>query len=55
MDALIQSVALALGTEGVTIAAIHDSIIEKGWSEQEAFLAIKAGENLYNARINLAE
>jgi len=46
MEALIQSVVRALGI-GASIESIHDAIIAKGWSEDDAFLAIKAGELLY--------
>ena len=48
MDELIQRVFRALNI-GASIEDIHDAIIQKGWSEEDAFLAIKAGELLYNA------
>jgi hypothetical protein len=47
MEALIQAVVKALGVQGMTTARIHEAIIAKGWSEDDAFLAIKAGELLY--------
>lgn len=47
MEALIQAVVKALRVEGMTVDSIHDAIIAKGWSEDDAFLAIKAGELLY--------
>lgn len=46
MDELIQAVVRALGV-GASIEDIHDAIISKGWTEDDAFLAIKAGELLY--------
>lgn len=46
MEELIQAVVRALGI-GATIEDIHDAIISKGWNEGDAFLAIKAGEILY--------
>ena len=46
MDELIQSVVKALGI-GASVEDIHDAILEKGWTEDDAFLAIKAGEILY--------
>lgn len=46
MDELIQAVVRALGV-GASTEDIHDAIIGKGWSEDDAFLAIKAGELLY--------
>lgn len=46
MDELIQAVVRALGV-GASLEDIHDAIIAKGWSEDDAFLAIKAGELLY--------
>jgi hypothetical protein len=46
MEELIQAVVRALGV-GASIAEIHDAIIAKGWSEDDTFLAIKAGEILY--------
>ena len=55
MDELIMAVYKALGVEGNTIAMIHAACIEKGWSEEDTFLAIKAGENLYNASVKQAE
>lgn len=54
METLIQSVVKALGV-GASIEDIHDAIIAKGWSEDDAFLAIKAGENLYNAIVKQEE
>lgn len=46
MEELIQAVVRALGV-GASIEDIHDAIIAKGWTEDDAFLAIKAGEILY--------
>lgn len=48
MDELIQAVVKALN-KGMTIGQVHIAIIARGWSEDDAFLALKAGENLYNA------
>ena len=47
MEELIQAVVRALGV-GASIEDIHDAIIAKGWNEDDAFLAIKAGELLYS-------
>lgn len=49
MEDLIYAIVRALGTQGMTIEAIHDACIQKKWSEEDTFLAIKAAENLYNA------
>lgn len=46
MEDLIQAVVRAMGA-GASMEDIHDAIIKKGWSEDDAFLAIKAGELLY--------
>lgn len=54
MEELIQSVVKALGI-GASIEDIHDAIIERGWSEEDAFLAIKGGELLYNDIVKLEE
>lgn len=48
MDKLIQVVADALG-KGWSVDKLHDAIIAKGWSEDDAFLAIKAGQLLLKA------
>lgn len=48
MDELIQAVARAL-RKGRTVGDIHNAIIEKGWGEVDAFLAIQAGDNLHRA------
>jgi hypothetical protein len=50
MDELIMAVYRALGS-GATVEQIHDACLEKKWSEEDIFLAIKAGENLYNATV----
>lgn len=55
MDELIWAVYKALGVEGNTIASIHDACIAKGWSEEDTFLGIKAGQNLYEASVKQAE
>jgi hypothetical protein len=47
MDELIKAVFEAL-ENGSSIDAIHKAIIAKGWSGEDAFLAIKAGQNLYD-------
>lgn len=47
MDELILAVSKAFGITGITVEKIHAAIIAKGWSEDDAFLAIKAGELLY--------
>lgn len=49
MENLIYAVVRALGTKGVTVKAIHDACIKKNWSEEDIFLAIRAGQNLYHA------
>lgn len=54
MEELIQAVVKALGI-GASIEDIHDAIIERGWSEYDAFLAIKGGELLYNDIVKLEE
>lgn len=46
MDELILSVFRALNI-GASIEDIREAILEKGWTEEDAFLAIKAGEILY--------
>lgn len=38
-------------SSGATVEQIHDACVEKKWSEDDIFLAIKAGENLYNATV----
>lgn len=48
MDELIKAVAKALGV-GASTEDIHDSLLSRGLSEDEIFLLIKAGENLYKA------
>lgn len=48
MDELIQAVVRAM-QKGRTIEAIHNAIVKKGWAEDDAFLALKAGENLHLA------
>jgi hypothetical protein len=55
MDELIMAVYKAFGVEGNTVAMIHDACIAKGWSEEDTFLGIKAGENLYIASVKQAE
>lgn len=47
MEKLIQSVVTAMGI-GASEEEIHDAIIGRGWSEEDAFLVIKAAEILYN-------
>jgi len=54
MEELIKSVATALGV-GASIEDIHDAIIGKGWSEEDAYLAIKGGELLYADRVKHEE
>jgi len=48
MDELIHAVFRAL-QKGGTISDIHNVIVQHGWSEEDAFLACKAGENLHQA------
>lgn len=55
MDELILAVKRALGIKGMTVEKLHDAIIAKGWSEDDAFLAIKAGQNLYDAIVKQEE
>jgi hypothetical protein len=54
VEDLIQSVARALGV-GASIDDIRQSILQRGWSEEDAFLAIKAGEILYQDLLNFEE
>jgi len=54
MEELIQAVVKALGKKA-TIEQIYTAIIARGWGSDSAFLAIKAGENLYQARIKQQE
>ena len=42
-------------TNGSTVDKIHAACIEKGWSEDDIFLGIKAGENLYHASLKQIE
>ena len=48
MDELIQAIANAL-KKGWNVDKIHSTCLVKGWSEDDIFLAIKAGELLFNA------
>ncbi len=48
MDKLISAVAKALES-GMSLEKIHAIILIKGWSEDDAFLAIKAGELLFQS------
>jgi len=50
MDELIMAVYRAIGS-GASLEQIHDACLEKSWTEEDIFLAIKAGENLYNATL----
>lgn len=50
MEELMQAIVRAMGI-GASQEDIHDSIIEKGWSEYDAFLAMKGAEILYNDAI----
>lgn len=54
MDELIQAVAKALKNKH-SIKGIHKAILDRGWSEDDAFLAIKAGENLHQAMVRVEE
>lgn len=53
-EELIQAVVRALGI-GASIDQIHAAILEKGWTTDDAFLAIKAGVNLYEAIVKQEE
>lgn len=53
LDELIQAVALAL-KKGWALDKLHKAILDKGWSSDDAFLAIKAAE-LLNQSIDEAE
>ena len=53
MDELIQAVALAL-KKGWQLDKLHNAILAKGWSGDDAFLAVKAAE-LLNKAIDEAE
>jgi hypothetical protein len=46
LDELIQAVAKAYKNNH-TIVEIRQAILNKGWSEEDTFLAMKAGEILY--------
>jgi hypothetical protein len=48
METLIKSVVRNLGV-GATIEQIVEVCREKGWMDEDIFLAIKAGQNLYDA------
>lgn len=48
MEDLIQAVVKALGV-GASIEQIVEACQEKGWMDEDIFLALKAGENLYLA------
>jgi hypothetical protein len=48
MDELISAVAKAL-EKGWTVGKIHTTLLAKGWSTDNAFLAIKAGELLFKS------
>jgi len=49
IDQLIKTVAAALSIQGITLDQIHDELIDRGWSEEDIFLAIKAGQNLVDS------
>lgn len=53
LDELIRVVALAL-KKGWALDKLHQAILDKGWSGDDAFLAIKAAE-LLNQAIDEAE
>lgn len=48
MDELISAVAKILA-KGISVDKVHRIILSKGWSEEDAFLAIKAGQNLHDS------
>lgn len=50
LDKLILITADAL-TIGLNKFEIHDAFLKKGWSEEEIYLAIKAGEIIFTDRI----
>jgi len=52
MDSVIQWVATAMSMN-VAIDRIHDILFFKGMDEDTIYLAIKAGEILYNARVDI--
>ena len=52
MDSIIQWVATAMSMN-VAIDRIHDIPFLKGMDEDTIYLAIKAGEILYNARVDI--
>lgn len=54
MEELIQAIVKALGTPA-SLDDIHDAIIKRGWSEADAFLAMKAAEILYADIVKLEE
>jgi hypothetical protein len=53
MEDLIQAVN-ALGI-GASIDDIHSACLAKGWDEDSIFLAINAGQNLYDAIVKQEE
>lgn len=53
-EEIIQAVFKALSA-GADIDQLHEAMVEKGYSEEEIFLAIKAGENLYDALLKQHE
>ena|ERR1700735_4958847 len=48
MDWLIEIVFRNLSV-GATIEQIHEAMLKRGYSEEDLFLALKAGQNLYDA------
>lgn len=50
MDELIMAVFRLLSA-GASIDDIHQACLTKGWAEDTIFLAIKAGQNLYDALV----
>ena len=49
-DKLIIIIADAI-TSKISLSEIHDAIIDRGWSEEEAYLVIQAGELLARYRL----
>lgn len=50
MDKLILDIVKAFANNA-TIEDIHDHLIDKGYSEEDIFLVIKAGQNLHKANV----
>lgn len=48
IEELIQAVVRGLGA-GATEEQIRQAALDKGWASEQVYLALKAGQNLYDA------